>query len=398
VLNQSPIVIYPGTPPPVSAFAGIYGTSIVIDSTNTAYYLAAGNVVTPIGGSGNVTLTDAATINVTPADSTIYTLLCTSAIGATRLINWNSPTDGTTWNLNVIQPASGGPCAVTFSANQQWGLGGLAAQPAGATAASACDTYGFEARVSGTQVIGAQIGQAGPTGAAGATGATGPGGSSNFAGTSTTSNTVGTGSLTFTTQSGLAYNVGARIRISSSATPANYVEGVCTAYSGTSLTILSDAVGGSGAFTSWNLNIAGQPGAAKTAFVVGSNGGDISTTSTSFVDVTGMVQSIAASVGDRIIVEYVGIWYLTSGAGQSPKVSFKINTTDLTTMWGSYSIGTIGYFAGMNARACFTAAAGNISGGLVTAQARMQLQAAGTLLAVNSGGVNPTLTITNLGP
>ena len=100
-----------------------------------------------------------------------------------------------------------------------------------------------------------------PAGVQGATGSAGTPGSSNFAGTSVTSNTIGTGSLTFTTQAGLAYQVGARIRIADSAATTNYVEGICTAYSGTTLTINSDTFGGSGTFATWNLNIAGNPGA-----------------------------------------------------------------------------------------------------------------------------------------
>lgn len=85
-------------------------------------------------------------------------------------------------------------------------------------------------------------------------------GSANFAGTSTTSQTIGVGSLVFTTQAGLAYQVGSRVRIANSAAPANFVDGIVTAYSGTSLTLNSDTVGGSGTFSSWNLSISGNPG------------------------------------------------------------------------------------------------------------------------------------------
>lgn len=48
-----------------------------------------------------------------------------------------------------------------------------------------------------------------PTGNAGSTGPTGP----SYAATSTSSNSIGTGAKTFTTQSGLAYQAGARVRI-----------------------------------------------------------------------------------------------------------------------------------------------------------------------------------------
>jgi hypothetical protein len=127
-------------------------------------------------------------------------------------------------------------------------------------------------------------GPAGPTGATGATGATGPQGPQGNTGpagpqgsqglqglpgpagpgyqaTSSTSLTIGTGSQTLTTQSGLAYTVGARARVASSTSPTNWMEGQLTAYSGTTLTVNVNLVNGTGTFTSWNINLAGTQGA-----------------------------------------------------------------------------------------------------------------------------------------
>jgi hypothetical protein len=73
------------------------------------------------------------------------------------------------------------------------------------------------------------------------------------AGTSTTSLTVGSGSKTVTTQSGLPYSAGARIRISSSATPSKYMVGTCTSYSGTTLVVNVTQFEGSGTLASWNI-------------------------------------------------------------------------------------------------------------------------------------------------
>src|ERR1022692_939747 len=108
-------------------------------------------------------------------------------------------------------------------------------------------------------------GSAGPTGSAGAAGATGAPGSAgtNGAGyfaTSATSLAIGTGSTAFTTQAGLAYSAGARVRASSTADGTNYMEGLATAYSGTTLTINVTATGGSGVHADWNINLVGQPG------------------------------------------------------------------------------------------------------------------------------------------
>ncbi len=80
-----------------------------------------------------------------------------------------------------------------------------------------------------------------------------------YGGTSTTSLTIGTGSKVFTTQAGLAYLDGARVRASSDADPADWMEGVIT-YIGTTLTMDADMTNGSGTLDDWNFNIAGQPG------------------------------------------------------------------------------------------------------------------------------------------
>lgn len=80
-----------------------------------------------------------------------------------------------------------------------------------------------------------------------------------YGGTSSTSLAIGTGSKVFTTQAGLAYN-GARVRAASAANPTNYMEGIVT-YSGTTLTMVADAIGGSGTKTDWVFSIAGAPGA-----------------------------------------------------------------------------------------------------------------------------------------
>ncbi len=122
-------------------------------------------------------------------------------------------------------------------------------------------------------------GAAGATGATGATGAQGPAGSAGatgpagagYGGTSVTSLVIGTGSKTFTTQAGYAYLIGARARASSAANTANFMEGLVTAYSGTTFVVNVDTVGGSGTHADWNFNVSGQAGAAGSN---GTNGAD----------------------------------------------------------------------------------------------------------------------------
>jgi hypothetical protein len=96
-------------------------------------------------------------------------------------------------------------------------------------------------------------GPAGPTGATGATGA-------GYGGTSTTSLAIGTGAKVFTTQSGMAYVVGSRVRAVSNSDVTKWMEGPCTAYAGTSLSINADLVSGVGTLADWNLSLAGERG------------------------------------------------------------------------------------------------------------------------------------------
>lgn len=92
----------------------------------------------------------------------------------------------------------------------------------------------------------------------GSTGSAGAG----YAATSTTSNAIAnSGSKSFTVAAGLAYAVGSRVRFTSIAA-GDWMEGVVTAYSSTTLTATMDSKSGSGTHTDWTLSIAGQPGAA----------------------------------------------------------------------------------------------------------------------------------------
>jgi hypothetical protein len=84
--------------------------------------------------------------------------------------------------------------------------------------------------------------------------------------TSTTNMTIATGSKVFTVNllsTASAFVVGSRVRI---AYVSNYMEGVVTAYSSYTFTVLVDTTGGSGTYSVWNISIAGVPGAAGAAY------------------------------------------------------------------------------------------------------------------------------------
>lgn len=141
----------------------------------------------------------------------------------------------------------------------------------------------------------------GSTGSTGTTGATGAG----YYATSTTSLAIGTGSKAFTTQSGLAYSAGARVRASSAANTSNWMEGLVTSYSGTTLAVNVTHTNGSGTLADWNLNVAGEVGEDGTS---GSDGKGYLATSTSSVAIgTGIKtfttqQQLAYVIGARVRV------------------------------------------------------------------------------------------------
>lgn len=121
--------------------------------------------------------------------------------------------------------------------------------------------------------------------------------------TSVTSLSITSGaSRTFTTQSGKQFSAGVRVRASSAAAPAtNYMEGVVTSYSGTSLIVTMDNSGGSGTYADWNISIAGDKGAtgAAGAGATWTSLGTLTTTSgatQTFSSISGAYQSLMVKI------------------------------------------------------------------------------------------------------
>ncbi len=110
------------------------------------------------------------------------------------------------------------------------------------------------------------IGLTGPAGAAGR----------GYKATSVTSLTIAnSGSVTFVTQTNLAYTVGARIRATSTGSAA-WMEGVVTGYTefvgSANLVVTMDLDSGSGTHTDWDINAAGVKGDTGTAGATGAPG------------------------------------------------------------------------------------------------------------------------------
>lgn len=82
----------------------------------------------------------------------------------------------------------------------------------------------------------------------------------SLSGTSATERTIGTGAVSFVTQANKRFEAGRFLLITDSATPANYMYGQVTAYSGTALTVNVTETGGSGTIDSWNIFVSGVIG------------------------------------------------------------------------------------------------------------------------------------------
>jgi len=78
--------------------------------------------------------------------------------------------------------------------------------------------------------------------------------------TSTSSLAIGTGSKSFTTQSGKQFAAGQFISAASAANSANYMHGQVTSYSSTNLVVNVTDIGGSGTLADWNISVSGSQG------------------------------------------------------------------------------------------------------------------------------------------
>jgi hypothetical protein len=186
--------------------------------------LGAGNVFTP-GGAGAPIGTGDFTCGGAPGESGSSLGSQASVInggaGGSSIFGGGARGPGQTSTSTI-----GGYAATSYGSGGGGGFAGIAAVGVGGNGSPGIviiTEYSSNTSVQGP------VGPAGAAGATGPTGPTGPNGS-GYQATSTTSLTLGMGSQTITTQPGLAYTVGARVRMSSRADPTQWMEGLCTAY------------------------------------------------------------------------------------------------------------------------------------------------------------------------
>lgn len=175
----------------------------------------------------------------------------------------------------------------------------------------------------------------GDVGAAGTNGTNGTNGTGYTATSTSSLVTAGSGSKTFATQTNLAYSVGARIRATSVGT-GEYMEGLVTSYSGSTLIATMDLNSGTGTHADWNINLAGnvgQAGAVGPAGPVGSSAVG-NTTFTSGTPVT-----ITHNLGSQNIA---GFSLLNHSTFESYSVAWSAPTINTITFTPTLTVGAPG--------------------------------------------------------
>ena len=163
--------------------------------------------------------------------------------------------------------------------------------------------------------------------------------------TSTTSNTIGTGSKTFTTNlnaTNTAFTVGTRVRVAYQTSPSNFMEGVITAFSDTSMTVNVDSIGGSGTYALWTISVAGIQGSnGVTSFSAGLTGLTPSTATTGDITLAGLLGptygGTGVNNGSKTIT--LGGNFTTSGAYTTTLTA--TGNTSVTLPTSGYLLGSV---------------------------------------------------------
>jgi hypothetical protein len=222
-----------------------------------------------------------------------------------------------------IQGATGdtGPTGAT-------GITG-ATGPEGSTGAT-----GPEGATGATGATGEQgaTGDIGPTGAtgAGATGATGPVGD-RYATTSTDTLTIGTGTQSFTVETGLAYTINQDVVIAHDIS--NDMNGSVISYNSSNGYMQVNVTGtlGSGTYSSWTVNLDGAVGAAGATGATGATGIQGATGATGSTGVVGPTGPTGAT----------GVIGATGATGQQGSTG-EIGATGTTGPQGATGVGATG--------------------------------------------------------
>lgn len=135
--------------------------------------------------------------------------------------------------------------------------------------------------------------------------------------TSTTSLLIAVASKTFTTQASKSFAAGQFIIAVSAANSANFMHGQVTSYSGTTLVVDVQSIGGSGTLADWNLSVSGNRGATGATGATGSAG------TLPIAAAAGTVDAITANyTPDVTLTDQMLVALVSSGANTSATPSF----------------------------------------------------------------------------
>lgn len=156
-----------------------------------------------------------------------------------------------------------------------------------------------------------------------------PGDTPIISGTSVSNLSIGTGSTTFTTQAGISWTLGQRIRAASD-DGLKVMEGPITSYTSTTLVLGVDYTLGSGSHADWNLSICGVRGSTGATGANGTIGATGNTGIDSFSEIMASISlgsnlyqldlaptNTWIGVGQILFIENAGYYQVTSliGAG-----------------------------------------------------------------------------------
>jgi hypothetical protein len=162
--------------------------------------------------------------------------------------------------------------------------------------------------------------------------------------TSTTSNSISIAPKTFTVEAGKGFAVGMPLRIANSAT--NYMDGLVTSYSGTSLVVDVTNIKGTGTFTSWSIYAI----PASLGATLGANkftgaqdfANAVTVASASTVNLNAMASNTGTLTGSTTITA----WTLSNGATRrllcpaGVPLTYNATTNNLNTGGANYTTQT----------------------------------------------------------
>ena len=134
---------------------------------------------------------------------------------------------------------------------------------------------------------------------------------------SSTSLSISAGSKTFAVAAGSRFYVGKFYRAYNTANPAQYIDGICTATTSTSLTLNIDFFIGSGTVNNWLIDI--SPNVLVTTITT-----DVVSSVITFVDVTDLSVNLLANITYQF--EFIGM-YQTVATTTGGAVKFNISNT-----------------------------------------------------------------------